>query len=401
MKIAIFTDTFLPQTNGVVTMVKTHALELTKMGHKVIIITSKPPKEQKKGVSKEFTAHGIKVHFIPAFGLPTYKEIRVATPTWIQSLRIIKKFKPDIIHSHTNFGVGWEAVNCAKIMRVPLVGHHHTFWTDYLHHVKLDKNFMIKPTHYFTASFYNRCDLVYSPSKSLMEELVQNGVKKRVKVLPNSIDLNYIKVEAKKEDLKKKTNLEGKKTVLYEGRVSKEKSIDVLIDAFALSLKDIKDDARLMIIGHGPAMDGLKKQTKNLKIDKKVVFTGMIPMGKKLFETMAANDVFASASTSENQPMSFLEAMALGLPMVCANAKGAPELCRDNENGLLFKPKSHKDMARCLVELLRNSELREQMGEMSKKYAKNYSNEHVVEELIRDYESLVKEKNEQKAKSLS
>ncbi|RJO61911.1 glycosyltransferase family 4 protein [candidate division WS5 bacterium] len=399
MKIAIFTDTFLPQTNGVVTMVKTHALELAKMGHKVAIVASKPPKGQKKEVLEEFTARGIEVCFIPAFGLPTYKEIRVATPTWIQSLRVVRKFKPDIIHSHTNFGVGWEAVNCAKVLKVPLVGHHHTFWTDYLHHVKLDKDFMIKPTHYFTASFYNRCDLIYSPSKSLMEELIQNGVKKRVKVLPNSINLNYLKISKKKEDLKKKAGIDGKKTVVYFGRISKEKSINVLLKAFA-GLANEMDDVRLMIVGDGPALDELKSRAKKLKIDKKVIFTGMLK-GKKLFETIAACDIFASASASENQPMSFLEAMALGLPMMCADAKGAPELCHHNVNGLLFAPKDYRKMADSLSKIFKNPEMAREMGKESKKIAENHSNEHVLKELINDYKLLKKEKNEQKAKSLS
>lgn len=400
MKIAIFTDTFLPQTNGVVSVVKTHAGELKKRGHDVIIFTAQPKRNQKKKVLEEFGKEKIKVHFVPSFELPTYKEYRVATPTWIKSFVIIKKFNPDIIHSHTNFGVGWEAINCAKLLGVPLVGHHHTFLTDYLHHLKLDKEFMKKVAHYYIASYFNRCDLIISPSYSLEKELLENKVTKPIKVLANSIDVKGLKVNKEKSALKKQLGMEGKKIILYFGRVSKEKSIDVLLNAFKIVAK--KDDgARLFIVGDGPALKPLKAQAKKLKIQDKVIFTGLLK-GKELFETVAAADIFASASTSENQPMTFLEAMALGLPMVCADAKGAPELCCDKQNGLIFKPKDHKNMAECLVSLLENDIARDRMGAMSALHAEEYSNEKIIEKLIIEYKSLKKEKNaKRKAKSLS
>jgi 1,2-diacylglycerol 3-alpha-glucosyltransferase len=399
MKIAIFTDTFIPQTNGVVTVVKTHAKELTKRGHEVLIFTAQPKKEQKKKVLEELAGQKIKVYFIPAFELPTYKDMRVATPTWIQSFWRMKKFGPDIIHSHTNFGVGWEAVNCAKILGVPLVGHHHTFWTDYLHHIKLDKEFMRKLTHHYTSSYYNRCDLIISPSKSLRDELLESNIKKPVKVLPNSINLEKFKINATKEDLKKKMGLKDKKVIVYFGRVSKEKSIDILLDAFQLILKKI-DDTRLLIVGDGPTLNDLKKQARKLKIDSNIIFTGILK-DKKLFETVATGDIFASASTSENQPMTFLEAMALGLPMVCADAKGAPELCHDGKNGLLFKPDDRRDMADCLIKILGDPKMIEKMGKESKKIANGYSNERIIEELINSYKKLIKKKSAKKTKSLS
>ena len=400
MKIAIFTDTFMPQTNGVVSVVKTHARELKKRGHDVIIFTAQPKRSQKKKVLEEFGKEKIKVHFIPAFELPTYKEYRVATPTWVKSYVIIKKFSPDIIHSHTNFGVGWEAINCAKLLGVPLFGHHHTFWTDYLHHLKIDREFMKKVAHYYIASYFNRCNLIISPSQSLKDELLENKVTKPVHVLANSIDLNAFKTDKKKADLKRQLGLQSNKVVMYFGRVSKEKSIDVLLKAFKEVVKQL-DDARLLIIGDGPAMKDLKALAKKLKIQDKTIFTGMLT-GKELHEAVAAADIFASASASENQPMTFLEAMSFGLPMVGTNAKGAPELIHDKKNGLLFPPKNHRKMAECIIKILRESKRQEEMGASSARYAKDYSNEKIIEELLRDYQMLIREKNAKKpAKSLS
>ena len=250
---------------------------------------------------------------------------------------------------------------------------------------------MKKLTHHYTSSYYNRCDLIISPSKSLSKELFEHKIKKPVKVIPNSVYLDRIKVDKKKEYLKKQLGLEGKKVIIYFGRVSKEKSIDVLIDAFKLTTNEF-DNIRLMIVGDGPAMNDLKKRTKKLGVSDKVIFTGMLS-GKKLWETVASGDVFSSASTSENQPMSFIEAMALGLPMVCADAKGAPELCHNGKNGLLFSPGNKQDLAKKLIEILKDPEIIKKMSKASEKYANNYSNKYVIDELINDYRKLIKEKS--------
>jgi glycosyltransferase involved in cell wall biosynthesis len=195
MRIAIFSDAFLPQINGVVTSTLGFAKGLAAKGHKILIIAAKPKEPVKCDFGKN-----ISVKFVPSARAFFYEDFRITCPYTLGLVRLLKKFKVDVIHFETQFTLGLEAILCAKILKVPLVGTFHTYITEpgYLKHVHLDVllekyKFMKTITWGYSNFFYNHCNLVISPSFETKRQLEKYGVKKPITVLFNGIDLQRFK----------------------------------------------------------------------------------------------------------------------------------------------------------------------------------------------------------------
>lgn len=387
MKIAIFSDTFFPQFNGVTTTVFQSAKSLIKQGHEVVIFTLSP--DAKKYEEENDNLKIISLPNIPAL---IYPSLRFTLPFGF-SLNKMRKFKPDIIHSHTPFAVGMEAVMCSKLFKIPLVGTHHTFYDDYLKHVKLDYGWGKKLSWKITAAYYNKCDMVLSPTKSLADALAENGLKKPISLLQNSIDMNLFKpVDSpeEKERLKENHGIKGT-SIIFEGRLSYEKSLDQVIRAFDLMLKKIPN-LKLVLAGDGPEKGNLEKLAENLKIKESVIFTGFIPYGEKVVGVYQANEIYITASKSENMPVSILEAMGCGLPIIAVKERGLSELIHDDTNGFFAKTDDPEDMAQKTLHLLSDPNLLKKFGEESRTLALEYSHEHVASLLENFYKNLIKTK---------
>jgi len=390
MKIAIFSDTFWPQVNGVATVARQTAINLSQAGHDVVIFTVSQEKEK----ALNPPGQKFKVFLIPSLPFWAYKEYRMAVPASF-SLKKIKKFRPDVIHVQTPFAVGWEGVLSAKLLKIPLVGTHHTFYDYYLKHIKMDYPISKKLSWKYTASFYNRCDLVLNPSETLNDQLKKAGLVKPALVLPNPVDTDFyqpVKNADTKNDLKNKWQLKGV-SIVYMGRVSYEKSIDQVIKAFSLLTKKLPV-LKLMIIGDGPDKASLTGLTREMKLEDKIIFTGFL-FNEGLLTALQANDIFVTASKSENQPVSVLEAMASGLPVIAVSAEGLPEIVKDYKNGFLVRPDSPEEMAEKIITLLNNQKLREQLSLASRQMALDYSKEGITSRLVDYYSSLVKNFNNQ------
>lgn len=388
MKIALFSDTYWPQVNGVAAVVKQTAINLSQAGHEVVIFTV----SQKKEKALNPPDQKFKVFLIPSLPFWAYKEYRMAVPASF-SLKKVKKFRPDIVHVQTPFAVGWEGVLCAKLLRIPLAGTHHTFYDYYLKHIKMDYPIGKKLSWKYTASFYNRCDLVLNPSETLNEQLKKAGLVKPALVLPNPVDTDFyqpVKSAGEKNDLKNKWQLKDA-SIVYMGRVSYEKSIDQVIKAFFLLTKKLPG-LKLMIIGDGPDKASLENLSREMKLEDRIIFTGFL-FSHDLLNALRANDIFVTASKSENQPVSILEAMACGLPVIAVAAEGLPEIVRDYKNGFLAGTDNPKEMAEKIITLLNNQKLREQFSLASRQMALGYSNEGVTAKLVSFYLELIESFN--------
>jgi glycosyltransferase involved in cell wall biosynthesis len=385
MKIAIFSDTFPPCINGVANVAYHSAKGLTDLGNDVLVFTaSRCPQEcfGKNNQARIFSFPSLSASLI-------YKNERFTFPLGI-SLRQLKKFKPDIIHTHTPFGVGWEAVLASKILKVPLVGTHHTFFDHYLRHIKMDYGWMKKISWKATALYYNKCDLVTSPTQSLSGAMRVNGLRKTALVLRNPIDTDLFKPVAginTKNNLKKRFGIKGQ-SVVYMGRVSYEKNIDQIIKSFALMVKT-NPALKLMIIGDGPEKNNLLKLAGEEKVEKNVIFTGYL-FRKDLIEALVSNDIFLTASKSENMPVSVLEVMAVGLPVISVKEKGLAEIIRENVNGFFTKTDNPEDMAQKTLALLSKPELLEKFGKNSRLLALEHSEKKVASLLIETYDRVIK-----------
>lgn len=372
MKIAIFTDTFLPHVNGVVSSIANQINGLSERKHEIILFTA--------GKENKIYDYQKNVRVIQYKGLtlPSYKDYQIVVPKIDRTIKILKEFKPDIVHVQTPFGIGWIGILSGKKLKVPIVGTHHTFYSDYVKHIfKADYGFLGKINDKYTAMFFNKCDIVTSPSKALLDELKSVGVKREIVKIPNGIILSNLK---KKKDLKKKYGL--KKSVMYFGRVSYEKSIDIIIKAMKIVEKK-HSDAILLIIGDGPNLNELKGLANKLGV--KAVFTGF-KKGQELVDSIYAGDIFVSASKSENQPMSILEAMACSKAMVGVDAKGVPELIINNKNGLIAEPDNINDIAEKINKLLEDTPLRKRFEKASLKLVKSYS----IKETTKKWEEVYK-----------
>ncbi len=386
MKIAIFTDTFFPQFNGVTTTVYQSAKSLIEKGHKVMIFTLSNDAEK----YIDFNIHNLEIISLPSINALIYPSLRFTLPFGF-SLNKLKKFRPDIIHSHTPFAVGIEAIICSKFFKIPLVGTHHTFYEDYLKYIKMDYEWGKKLSWKIVVAYYNRCDLVLSPTKSLIDMLVKYGLTKPISILQNSIDMNLFKPVAsqpEKERLKKNYFIQ-KASIIFEGRLSYEKSIDQVIKAFSLMLTK-RPDIKLMLVGDGPERNNLERLTEKLKIKDKVIFSGFVPYGKKVVKAYQANEIYITASKSENMPVSILEAMGCGLPIVAVKEKGLSELVHNNINGFFARTDDPKDMAQKTLRLISDQNLLKKFSDASRFLALKYSHEHVASLLEGFYKKLIK-----------
>lgn len=359
MKIAIFTDTLFPkQVNGVARMAFRSATKLSERGHDVRIWS---------------------VDNVPSVPFWGYPGEHFALP-FGKAFREVKAFRPDIIHTHTPFSLGWEAVITAKILNIPLVGTHHTFFNHYLKHVHIDFPLTRNLAWKYLILHYNRYDLVLSPSLALLGELERHGLKRKTISFPNAIDTDFFAPSAKMK--KSGTSL------IYMGRVSYEKSIDQVIKAFKI-INAEKPETTLTIVGPGPERKKLEVLVHDLGLNKKVFFTGTLH-GQAHLEALQKADIFLTTSKTDNMPLAVIEAMSAGLPVIGVDALGIPEIVRDGQNGYIVPPDDPQIMAEKTLVLLNDTKLRQKFSQASRELALEYGEEKNIEALEVIYNSLIK-----------
>lgn len=388
MKIAYFTDTFLPQVNGVATALANQAKELGERGHEILIFTPKLDDIKRR----KFKARNVTIVNLPTVPALIYTEYKFGVFGLPRVIKYLVKFKPDILHTHAAFTIGMDAILAAKVLKKPLVGTVHIYFTDreYLRFVKYDLavKMLEKISGRYLNFIFSQCDLVLVPSKALTKELRSNDFKKPVVYLPNGVILNSAKLltSSEKSLLRKQYKLK-EKVVLHFGRLSYEKNTDLLIKAFQLITKKNKQSS-LLIIGDGPAKENLRELTNKLGIERDVVFTGFIDHQILITSgLLSIGDVFVTASSMENNPMAVLEAMLFGLPIVGVKQAGLIELV--TSNGFLVEPANIKQMAEKIEKILSDQTLAKKMSEQSCKLIKNYSIEKVADKLLTNYQTLI------------
>lgn len=384
MNIAIFSDTFPPLVNGVANMAYRSAEALAECGHRVRVFTV-----AKEGDRGSYLPDGtFSVSYIPSIVSGAYEGYRLALPSakWFSDL---KKFKPDIIHSHTPFGVGWAAVIGAKMLRVPLVATHHTFFDHYLKHVRLDYEWMKAFSWKYTAAYYNRCDLVITPSRSLADAMVAKKLRRPIEIVENFIDTDFFAPatdEQEKKIAKRKLGIRGF-SLVYMGRLSCEKSIDDVVSSFAKALQT-NHDMTLILVGDGPERERLSALAEELHIGGDVCFTGFLK-GENLLQALRASDVFVTASRSENMPLSVLEGMAVGLPVVAVKENGLGEIIEDGVNGFFAATGDGRDMADKMIRFVSDAAMCKRFGEASRTLALRYARPRVMEKMEAIYRRLI------------
>lgn len=324
MRIGFFTDTFLPQRNGVVTALLSFGPELVKRGHEVSVFCP-------ESNVKEF--QGMTVYSYPAVAFRSYPEFKIAVP---QGRDMTPRL--DIVHTHSPFTMGFFGWRVAKLQKIPRVSTFYTMLAEYVGYVsRLGKIPLKLVTWKFCRLFYNRHDKLIALTKASKKILTDHGIRKPIKVVPIGIDTDFFRPFVK-TTARKRLGLDRGRIFLALGRLGHEKSIDVVIRAFE------NVDAKLIIAGRGPAEQKLKTLTRGLGLQKKVIFKGFVPEKLKPLYYSAA-DAFVIASESEIQPIVIVESMACGTPVIAANVLAFSEIISDGENGCLFEPRNVKELA--------------------------------------------------------
>ncbi len=347
MRIAIFLEAYLPSINGVITHVKILKEGLENKGHDVLIVTAAP------GSVKHTLKDGIL--YCPAVKLKKkHYGYGMAMPVSNTRQRAIAAFKPDVIHVHNEFGVCLSGIIAAKILKIPLVYTLHTLYDDYVHYIALRyfTNQAKLMSRKYVKFLAERADIITGPSKKCGEYLEAAGCKKEVNVIPNSVELELFTPEniswQSIMDVKAKLNLPSEAFLAcFVGRLGAEKSLDVLIEYWAQSVKS-EDNMYLVIIGDGPAKPELEILATRLGIIDNVKFMGTVAH-HEIPPYYAVCDVFATASLSEMYSISMLEAMASGLAVVQRLDPSNRDQIKDGVNGFIYK--TAEEMADLLREI--------------------------------------------------
>jgi 1,2-diacylglycerol 3-alpha-glucosyltransferase len=386
MKIAYFTDAYLPQVNGVTFVVVNHTKLLSKDNDVMIFAPS-----YGLGRSTEKSDDGkLIIERYPSLPVINYKEIHITFSGLTQMIISIKKFRPDVIHFATPLSIGVTSIIISKIFKIPLVSTYHTLLSETLTPLppfnsidkilKLnDKNKEILKDFIWDSSkrIYDYCNIIVAPTKLIKDELKKHNYKSKIIVVSNGIDTKEFKPR-----VRTKTSYK----ILYIGRLSYEKKVDIVIKSFKEVLKRYPKSV-LAIVGGGPAQQNLEDLVNKFNIKNKVIFHGSV-LRENLIKYYNDNDIFVTASEMEVQPLTILEAMACGLPIVGINRGGVAYLVKDNQNGFLLEPENYIGMSQKIIELLSNNTLRKKFSKKSRSLAKKESYSKSISKLEKIYKSL-------------
>lgn len=381
MKIAVFTDTYLPQTNGVVAYL-VDSLRLLSKNADVVLFAPGGSELQVERRSPH-----MKIYWIPASPFPFYEGYRIASFDYRRVSDILKKEKPDIVHAHAPVPLGLQGLLWAKRHHVPSVVSYHTHFPDYLPHLLNGKlpRFLHGLGHHSVRQFirhvFGRVDVVTAPTHELCHELRSYGLRNVVH-LPNGVNLKRFRARPNAGAAFRKAHRIGKrKVVLYVGRISFEKRLDVLLEAFRIIESR---DRVLVIVGSGPYLGKLKELSAALEA-KSVIFTGFV---KDAAAAYSCADIFASASDTETFGMTFVEAMHAGLPVIGVRKLGAKEVITP-KCGMLVKPGSPGELGMAMEKLLDDEKLRAGMSKEAVKRAAQYSIDKSVRKTLGIYRGLL------------
>ncbi|KRK59286.1 glycosyltransferase family 4 protein [Lentilactobacillus hilgardii] len=328
MNIGIFTDTYFPQVSGVATSIKTLKNELEREGNQVYIFTTTDPHVDKDTYERNI----FRFSSIPFI---SFTDRRIAVRGLFQAYEIAKELNLDIVHTQTEFSMGMIGKFVAKNLNIPCVHTYHTMYEDYLHYVANGK--LLKPVHVKegTLAFCYHLAGVITPSDRVLDKLTEYGVKCQMRIIPTGIDVGMY-AKSIDTDIREKYHISKDTPVMLSiSRLAYEKNISEIVDLLPSIIEQVPK-VILMIVGDGPAKEDLMKQVTQLGLSKHVIFTGEVSNDHVNAFYRTAN-VFVSTSNSESQGLTYIEAMAAGLPVVVTSGDYTDGLLSNESLGQTFK----------------------------------------------------------------
>ena len=390
MRVGIFTESYPPLVNGVSTSILMLEHALTKLGHEVFIITVS---DNKKDYVLENNGHILR---LPSVNLANCYDYKMTSVYPIKAVNMIKKMNLDVIHSNVEFTVGIFARVVSEQLSIPLVHTYHTNWEDYTHYITKNKKILDdickKLLKYLVVFFedktvtelivpsnkiYNLFKDKYKFTKNI--HIIQTGIEtsKFYKENFNQKDINSLK---KKLGIKKKDFV-----VMTVSRLAKEKSVDRIINNHKELVKKYSN-MKLLIVGDGPDIDKLKDEAKSLGVSDSVIFTGKVPLSDIPIYYQLGN-VFVTASKSETQGLTVVEAISSSLPIVAVKDDSFVNSVIEDFNGFVFT--DDEKYINSVSKLYEDKDLYNRLSNQSRLLSEDFSSEYFALKVLKVYETAI------------
>lgn len=368
MRIALFTETFLPKVDGIVTRLSHTVDHLQRLGDQVLVISP-------DGGLREYK--GAKIYGVPGFPLPLYPELKLALPR--PSIgQTLEDFQPDLIHLVNPAVLGLGGLYYAKALGVPLVASYHTHLPKYLEHYGLG---MLEGLLWeLLKALHNQAQLNLCTSTAMQQELTEHGIE-RVELWQRGVDTELFQPDLANAAVRSEFTQGNPDSplLLYVGRLSAEKEIDRIKPVL-----EAIPQARLVLVGDGPYRTELEK----IFADTPTYFAGY-RTGADLAAAFASADAFVFPSRTETLGLVLLEAMAAGCPVIAANAGGIPDIVTDGVNGYLFDPKDEQGAIAAVQRLLADPAERSALRHHARQEAERWGWAAATRQLRRYYQTVL------------
>jgi 1,2-diacylglycerol 3-alpha-glucosyltransferase len=381
----MFTNTYLPHVGGVARSVSTFAGELRKMGQQVLVVA---PTFEKKSNNQEDEKHVLRVPAIQNFNGSDFS-VRIPLPGIIEEK--IKKFQPEIIHSHHPFLLGDAALRTARRHDLPIIFTHHTRYEQYTHYVPFDSEVLKRFVIRLSTEYANLCSWVIAPSRSIRYLLRKRGVMSPVAVLPTGINLDYFK-NGNGQTFRRKFNIADKRKIVgHIGRLAREKNLPYLATAVADFMEKDRESC-FVVAGTGDAEEEIRGIFSHHHLTDRLIMPGILP-GNQLADCYKAMDIFVFASKSETQGLVLMEAMAAGVPVVAVRASGVSDVVEDGRNGRILPANATVNQFSTAIANAFAARKIASWRPKTLQTAEQFSRENCTTRLLELYETVIREGN--------
>ncbi len=389
MKVLITTDTYYPSINGVVTSVNTLYHALKERGHEVRILTLSDNLHSKKEGD---------IYYIRSFNARIYPGARGTVPVERHFCKEIEKWRPDIIHSQTEFFTMMFAKRIAKNLNIPIIHTYHTMYEHYMRYLFKVNTVSKKSAKLFSKELLRSVEGLITPTDKVKRTLKEYGLQQPMFVIPSGLSMDKIQKdfsETERQALRKKLNIsEEKKVIVTVGRVGLEKNLDEILNHFFNFHLEHKE-VLWLIVGDGPYRQELQEKVAFMNLSEDVIFAGMVAP-EDIYRYYKLGDVFVSASVSETQGLTYIEALMAGTPIVCRRDDCLEDIMQNGVNGYYFTEK--EEFCEHLEELLYNTELREKFAQAALNSVQKFSKEEFGKQAERAYYEIIRRNSGRKKK---
>lgn len=368
MRIALFTETFLPKVDGIVTRLRHTVDHLQRAGDEVLVIAPDGGLKEHKGA---------RIYGVSGFPLPLYPELKLALPRPAIGEEL-ERFRPDIVHVVNPAVLGLAGLFYSKALHIPLVASYHTHLPEYLQHYGLG---MLEGLLWeLLKAGHNQAQLNLCTSTAMMQALTNHGIE-RVNLWQRGVDTETYQPHLASSEMRHRLSQghPDSPILLYVGRLSAEKEIDRIRPVL-----EAIPNARLALVGDGPHRQALEQHFANTPTH----FVGYL-QGQELASAFASADAFVFPSRTETLGLVLLEAMAAGCPVVAARSGGIPDIVEDGVNGYLFDPKDEQGAIVATQRLLNNSEERETLRRNARREAERWGWAAATQQLRNYYQAVL------------